>query len=53
MNLKKILSEGSQAQRTTYCVVLYYEIIEKAKLIESKRKWIDGCLGAGVGTGDY
>lgn len=42
-----MLSEGSQAQRATYCVILFYEIIEKAKLIESERKYIDGCLGAG------
>lgn len=50
MNLKIIMSETNQAQKTTHCMITFTEMFRKDKSME-KKEYICVGLGAAVGTG--
>lgn len=50
MNLKIIMSERNQAQKTTHCMITFTEMFRKDKSME-KKEYVCVGLGAAVGTG--
>lgn len=50
MNLKDMLSERSQIQKTTYCIIPFIEYVRTRQSIETESRLV--CLGVGVKTGN-